>query len=236
MKCGVKIAEENEKIENLNVIMIPSLVDSQPDSEVKVTAARKGVMKTESEARIKLEYSKNYISDHEEYVEKVYKKNEAMLLVKRMKREKEMIAIKDVFVTAMADASAIIVRKLQSELERGKYVTLARALGGIIKVRATGEMIEDSLINNSLTGVREVLYDKYIKNTIVSVLGIMVNAWTRRITPREADKKPWELLDECMESKKDVGYDHQGCLIHFHSNYGFTRGLRVPQDFIRQTH
>jgi hypothetical protein len=126
----------------------------------------------------------------------VYKKNEAMLLVKRMKREKDMIAIKDVFVTAMADASAIIVRKLQSELEKGKYVTLARALGGIIKVRATGEMIEDSLINNSLTGVREVLYDKYIKNTFVSVLGIMVNAWTRRITPREADKKPWELLDE----------------------------------------
>jgi hypothetical protein len=32
MKCGVKIAEENEKIDNLNVIMIPSLVDGQPGS------------------------------------------------------------------------------------------------------------------------------------------------------------------------------------------------------------
>lgn len=153
--------------------------------------------------------------EHDEYRKLVRNKNDAVSKTRQLKIKQEQATILDVILKAYDDATRQIVTKVKSALS--KFPTIASALKGTATVRSTREEIPNPFENENLTGIVEILFDRYQKKSFVSFTNALIDAMNWKLSEEDTLKNPskgvsevqqlyatWERKDLWVQLTKDL--------------------------------
>jgi len=160
-------------------------------------------------------YEDLFQTEHDEYRRLVRNKNNAVSKTRQLKTKQEQATILDVILKAYDDATRQIVTKIKSALS--KFPTIASALKGTATVRSTREEIPNPFENENLTGIVEILFDRYQKKSFVSFTNALIDAMNWKLSEEDTLKNPskgvsevqqlyatWERKDLWVQLTKDL--------------------------------
>ena len=156
--------EIKNRIKDLEPLYQESLSSAgdREDREI-IKAAHKADL-DEIKSDVADKYEDLFQAEHDEYRKLVKNKNEAVSKTRQLKIKQEQATILDVILKTYDDATRQIVTKVKSALS--KFPIIASALKGTAAVRATREELPNPYENENLTGIVEILFERYQKKII----------------------------------------------------------------------
>ena len=182
LKTKKKLLEEN-----------PNLVEPLLSEEAEK------VCKDEQET-MEADLTDEFFEELQRYRELLVEQNNAKANMRKMKREKELAIVYETILGAYSAAAQQIVTKIKKEL---KATLIIQQLSTTITVRGTGEMITDPFSRGSLTGIYEILVDRYQKKTFVSFNNELVRVMSISVSKVESDSEPWKCLEKIEKKWAD---------------------------------
>jgi len=157
------------------------------------------VCKDEQET-MEADLTDEFFEELQRYRELLVEQNNAKANMRKMKREKELAIVYETILGAYSAAAQQIVTKIKKEL---KATLIIQQLSTTITVRGTGEMITDPFSRGSLTGIYEILVDRYQKKTFVSFNNELVRVMSISVSKVESDSEPWKCLEKIEKKWAD---------------------------------
>ena len=182
LKTKKKLLEEN-----------PNLVEPLLSEEAEK------VCKDEQET-MEADLTDEFFEELQRYRELLVEQNNAKANMRKMKREKELAIVYETILGAYSAAAQQIVTKIKKEL---KATLIIQQLSTTITVRGTGEMITDPFSRGSLTGIYEILVDRYQKKTFVSFNNELVRVMPISVSKVESDSESWKCLEKIEKKWAD---------------------------------
>mmetsp|Transcript_12495 Transcript_12495/g.17090 ORF Transcript_12495/g.17090 Transcript_12495/m.17090 type:complete len:305 (+) Transcript_12495:247-1161(+) len=149
------------------------------------------------EASIKEKFVDMFLKEHDLYLEQVKLKNESVSKTRILKGKQEKATILDLILKVYDEASRQIVTKLKLALT--KFPNIASGLKGTATMRSTKEEIPNPYENENLSGIIEILYDRYQKKSFVSFTNALIDAMNWRLSEEDTMKNPSKGVSEVQQ-------------------------------------
>jgi hypothetical protein len=153
--------------------------------------------KKEMELKIKYKYQDEYLDQHTEYLKSVKIKNESVTKNRILKSKQDRATILDIILKVYDEASRQIVAKVKSALL--KFPTIASVLKSTATVRSTKEEIPNPFENENLTGIVEILFERYQKKSFVSFTNALIDAMNWKLSEEDTLKNPSKGVSEVQQ-------------------------------------
>jgi len=189
--------EIKNRIKDLEPLYQESLSSAgdREDREI-IKAAHKADL-DEIKSDVADKYEDLFQAEHDEYRKLVKNKNEAVSKTRQLKIKQEQATILDVILKTYDDATRQIVTKVKSALS--KFPIIASALKGTATVRATREELPNPYENENLTGIVEILFERYQKKSFVSFTNSLIDAMNWKLSEEDTLKNPSKGVSEVQQ-------------------------------------
>lgn len=153
--------------------------------------------KDEIESDVTDKYEDAFQLEHDQYRELVRLKNDAVSKTRQLKVKQEQATILDVILKGYDESNRQIVTKIKAALS--KFPNIASVLKGTATVRSTREEIPNPFENENLTGIIEILFDRYQKKSFVSFTNSLIDAMNWKLSEEDTLKNPSKGVSEVQQ-------------------------------------
>ena len=149
------------------------------------------------ESDVKYKYRDEFLNEHAMYLKQVKEKNDSVSKNRILKGKQEKATILDLLLKIYDEASRQIVAKITQALTKFPYI--ASVLKGTATVRSTKEEIPNPYENENLSGILEILYDRYQKKSFVGFTNSLIDAMNWKMSEEDTQKNPSKGVSEVQQ-------------------------------------